>query len=356
MSAATDVPQRHAILSLGAGVQSTTLALMALRGELPLPEAAIFADTGWESAATYAHLDWLTRTLGDALPVHVVRRHRPDGTPANIRDDALAVVAGALSRLANPPLFVKGSRELNPSPLPAAQARFERKVGGKANFVVLPLFARHFTGKVSMLRRQCTGEYKIEPTLRKTRELVGRRPGTRRTLPPFVEMWIGISADEAAKRCKPSREPWVSNRYPLRELGMGRRDCEDWLWRHYRLRVPKSSCIGCPFHDDRLWREMKRQRPDEWQEAIAFDRAIRHLPMVQGEVYVHRSCVPLDQVDLRSAEERGQLSFSGALFRADGRAHTDAAPAATPEGPPTVQPVTRAHPEVHRDDRRGQAA
>ena len=311
---AADAAARRVILSLGAGVQSTTLALMALRGELPLPEAAIFADTGWESAATYAHLRWLVQELGAALPVHVVRRQRPDGTPAHIRDDALAIVAGRLSRLANPPLFVKGSREFNPSPLPAAQARFERAVGGKANFVVLPLYARHFTGKVSMLRRQCTGEYKLAPIFAKTRELVGRKPGTRRTKPPFVEMWIGISADEHAKRCKPSSEPWITNRWPLRELGMGRRDCEDWLWRHYRLRVPKSSCIGCPFHDDRLWRDMKRHRPDEWQEAVAFDRAIRRLPMVQGEVYVHRSCVPLDEVDLRSPEERGQLSFAGALL------------------------------------------
>jgi len=34
-------------LSLGAGVQSTTLALMAAHGEVgPMPDCAIFADTG----------------------------------------------------------------------------------------------------------------------------------------------------------------------------------------------------------------------------------------------------------------------------------------------------------------------
>ena len=36
------------ILSLGAGVQSTTLALMAAHGEVEAPDCAIFADTGWE--------------------------------------------------------------------------------------------------------------------------------------------------------------------------------------------------------------------------------------------------------------------------------------------------------------------
>ena len=38
------------MLSLGAGVQSSTLLLMAREGELEL-DAAVFADTRWEPAA-----------------------------------------------------------------------------------------------------------------------------------------------------------------------------------------------------------------------------------------------------------------------------------------------------------------
>jgi len=44
------------VLSLGAGIQSSTVLLMSLAGELPRLDAAIFADTGWEPAAVYAHL------------------------------------------------------------------------------------------------------------------------------------------------------------------------------------------------------------------------------------------------------------------------------------------------------------
>lgn len=41
-------PIRLRALSLGAGVQSTTMALMAAHGEIgPMPDCAIFADTGW---------------------------------------------------------------------------------------------------------------------------------------------------------------------------------------------------------------------------------------------------------------------------------------------------------------------
>ena len=58
-------------------------------------------------------------------------------------------------------------------------------------------------------------------------------------------MWIGISAEEHARRCKPSHEGWVTNRYPLRELGLTRADCATWLWDNYQIVVPKSACIGC---------------------------------------------------------------------------------------------------------------
>ena len=35
------------ILSLGAGVQSTTLLYMMIEGEIERPDHAIFSDTGW---------------------------------------------------------------------------------------------------------------------------------------------------------------------------------------------------------------------------------------------------------------------------------------------------------------------
>ena len=59
------------ILSLGAGVQSSTLALMAACGEVtPMPLAAIFADTQAEPDSVYRWLDWLEKQL--PFPVHRV--------------------------------------------------------------------------------------------------------------------------------------------------------------------------------------------------------------------------------------------------------------------------------------------
>ena len=46
------------ILSLGAGVQSSTMALMAEHGELETPDCAIFADTGWEPLPEYIYTNY----------------------------------------------------------------------------------------------------------------------------------------------------------------------------------------------------------------------------------------------------------------------------------------------------------
>ena len=67
------------IISLGAGVQSSTMALMAAKGEItPMPDCAIFADTGWEPKRVYEWLDWLETQL--PFPVYRVSK-------GNLRDD-----------------------------------------------------------------------------------------------------------------------------------------------------------------------------------------------------------------------------------------------------------------------------
>jgi hypothetical protein len=120
MAARSEPSESEVILSLGGGVQSSTLAVMALHGDLPpgfrRPRAAVFADTGFEPARVYAHLRWLIHTLGQTPPVYVVRAMRPDGTPAHIREDSEAIVRGDLARLANPPLFSGSPCSTRPTP------------------------------------------------------------------------------------------------------------------------------------------------------------------------------------------------------------------------------------------------
>lgn len=61
------------VISLGGGVQSSVMALMAAEGAIkPMPDFAVFADTGWEPAGVYRHLHWLETKL--PFPVRRVQR------------------------------------------------------------------------------------------------------------------------------------------------------------------------------------------------------------------------------------------------------------------------------------------
>lgn len=259
----TDREPRLRCLSLGAGVQSTTMALMAAHGEIgPMPDAAIFADTGWEPKAVYEHLDRLEKAL--PFPVHRV-------SAGNIRD---AIIVSK-----------------NPS----------------GRFAAVPWF----TSNGGMGRRQCTREYKVEPIARQQRALLGYRP--RQRIPVgSAEVWIGISTDEAI-RIKPSFKRWQINRWPLIEKGMSRRDCEAWLsargWS-----APKSACLGCPYHSDAQWRAIRDGSPEEWADVVEVDRLLRDGGTVRGmrhHQFMHRSLKPIGEVDLSTAEERGQGDLFG---------------------------------------------
>jgi hypothetical protein len=159
----------------------------------------------------------------------------------------------------------------------------------------LPFFTLNEDGSKGMVMRQCTKEYKIEPIQKELRKILGYRP--RQRIKETVNLWMGISTDEI-HRVKPSRMNWIDNKYPLIEKGMNRLDCLTWMVRKGYPEPPKSSCIGCPFHDDQMWLAMKRTDPESWMDAVEFDKTIRDIPTVKGKAYLHRSCVPLDQVDL----------------------------------------------------------
>ena len=120
------------VISLGAGVQSSVMALMAARGELtPEVDCAVFSDTQWEPQAIYDHLDWLESVVSNPLRVnHPFPIYRV--TNGSLRDDAIA----------NEPVRGRGTK----------------------SFSAIPWFSERGMG-----RRQCTFDYKIVPLNKKIR-------------------------------------------------------------------------------------------------------------------------------------------------------------------------------------------
>ena len=253
-------------LSLGAGVQSTVLALMADRGAYGLqrPDVAIFADTGWEPQEVYDHLEW----LASELSFDVVRVS--DG---NIRDNILQGI----------------------SP-------------GGHNYLGLPAHLINPDGSSGIASRQCTAKYKVKPINRYLRNRLKIPHGRRAPKETHVEIWMGISADESLRQ-KPSRDEWSTNRYPLIELGFSRAQLLNWFKENYPDRyLPRSSCIGCPYKSDAEWKRLKEDDPKAFQDAVFIDTALREIPVVRnaitrkGKAYIHRSRTPLADVDFTDAK------------------------------------------------------
>ena len=256
------------ILSLGGGVQSSTLWLMNLAGLIkPRAEFAVFADTQWERGETYRYLEYLDEQSIKAGFPPIMRV-----TIGNIREDMLR--------------------------------------GGGEHYNHMPVYTDSGSDTGGMLRRQCTGHYKIELIKREVRKVFGMHKR---------EQWIGFSLDEIQRRNDKRFPAYITPRYPLLDMKMTRNDCLQWLIDNGHPTPIKSSCIGCPYRTDDEIAEMKEHYPEEFEDLCNFDDELRKLPLNRPkveivdpqltlfpteereptyELFIHSSLKPLRDVDL----------------------------------------------------------
>ncbi|OBK09038.1 hypothetical protein [Mycolicibacterium conceptionense] len=299
--------------SMGAGVQSTTIALLAADGVIPKPDFAVFSDTGWEPQEVYDHLNELDEKVLRPAGITLVRVQA-----GNIFDEA---VDHHFPR--SLPLYTRDAQTGEPGGITSRACT--------SNFKLAPIFRwlrEQLGGTVS--DRQCTfcdgaGE-RYAPWLVQTLGQcpdawgicsVCRGTGVRRMVgtPPegvWAQSYVGFSSDEI-ERVSPSRMGYAFDTFPLigrdqagdpliPDLNMSREDCERFNIAHGWTEVVKSACIGCPWHKNAAWREIKAN-PERWQQAVALDRAVRRTPMLDSDCFIHPDRIPLDQVDLSTGDD-----------------------------------------------------
>jgi hypothetical protein len=259
------------VLNLGAGVQSTALYLMFMRGEIqPQIDCAIFADTGDEPKAVYKHLEWLQSLNG--APILVRSR-------GNLGND---LIAG------------RGTRT-------------------SSAFMDIPVFTTHVSDNGGQTKRQCSSNYKIrviEQTIR--RDVLGLEPKRSPARGTVINQYMGISLDESgrAARIKRIKRPkYCKVHFPLIDHFMTRANCLTYLADKVPHETPRSACVFCPFHSDYEWDRQKREDPAGWARSLEIDAAIRkHDPTV----FLHPSCVPLNlvQLDTRPDPRKAQLAIN----------------------------------------------
>jgi len=166
------------VLYLGAGVQSSTLAFMIEKGELPYEvDCAIFADTKAESPKVYKWLEYIKQNV--SFPIHIVDN-------GNLTTKSLIV--------------------------------YTSKAGNKYMKSAIPAFLDGDLGKGIMMRK-CTYDHKIKPIHMTVKKIYRKEK---------IGMLLGISTDEAG-RMKLSRKENILNIYPLIEKGMNRNECLKWM-------------------------------------------------------------------------------------------------------------------------------
>lgn len=252
----TSVEPLH-VISLGAGVQSSTLALMAAKGEItPMPSCAVFSDTQAEPESVYKWLDWLETQL--PFPVHRV-------STGNLLTDSLHI-------------------------------RNSKKYQHKSLKTIIPFFLHTNKGK-GMVWRKCTGDYKVVPIQKFLKQYKKQT----------VIQWLGISVDEAHRQ-KDSRKKWIENRYPLIEARFSRSDCLRWMEQNKFPTPPRSACIFCPYRADSEWLHLKNNEPKDFQKAVQFERDLQEAQRNQQDLkytpYLHATLKPLDQIQFRHEKQK----------------------------------------------------
>jgi hypothetical protein len=231
---------RTQVWSSGGGVQSAAIAALIVQGHLR-PDLAVIIDTEREQSTTWTYMD-------------------------EVVSPALAKVGVVLNRV--------------------KKSEFEKTdlYGGKdKDTLLIPAFT-DLSGDVGKLPTFCSSYWK--------REVVKRwitAQGAKK-----VDQWLGISVDEMGRIVKDEGGKWAT-RYPLIERALNRGQCVDLVRSMGWPDAPRSSCYMCPNHTAHEWRDIRDNKPQDWQAAIKFEREIR---LVDKNAFLHHDAVPIDEADL----------------------------------------------------------
>jgi len=248
-------------------------------GVTPL-DYAIFSDTGEEPAWVYEQVEALSayRTPEGKPGAPILVRWPVDSTGKQVRlgDNLLT---GNQRRFATIPAFIKHV---------AIWTRNGKNAQGKS-------------------KRQCTREFKVEVVERTIRrEILDLKPGQAYRGPRITQLF-GLDFSEGGRivRTKARLAEGVISvgEFPLWDLQWKRKDCTEYITEVWGREVLPSACTFCPLVKNDFRRLLRDRDPVGHERACAVDRGLRQpgaaaAKMLDGELYIHRSMVPLEEVNL----------------------------------------------------------
>jgi hypothetical protein len=208
--------------------------VLILRGELPRPDVAVIADTGRELSTTWDYMDEIVAPSMSAIGVQIE-------------------VVGTEYR------------------------RYDLISSGRTTLI--PAYTT-MGGQRGKLPTWCSNEWKQRPVRRWLREH-GHND---------CDVWLGISIDEI-ERMKPSGLKWYRHVYPLIEIApTSRAGCVALVENYGWPTPPKSRCWMCPNQGPDAWRQMRRDQPAEFAQAVALEQELQRN---DPHMFLHSAAIPL---------------------------------------------------------------
>lgn len=258
------------ILSFGAGMQSTALALMSCENAIaeqkgrsgpyqlvPIYDIVIFCDLGFEPPWVKSQAEFV----------------RDVCKSAGIRYEQL-----------DTPLYKDLMTDF-----------------GKKRVVSIPWWTLRDDGHKSRMPRNCTIDYKVNQISKFFRwDVLGYKKGQRLKEEDGKahEMHMGFSFEEK-RRCKESPNHMFVNHFPLVEMGLVRADNYAYIRDVWGLDTKASACAFCPFHKNYFFKYMKENEQEAYQQLLKVDELLRDnnpKPPMDSDLFISRSRKRLDDL------------------------------------------------------------
>lgn len=255
------------VLSCGAGMQSTALALMSCANKLilenrsgdfgfvyedkvPVYDVVLFCDLGLEPSWVYDQVHFIQSACEWAgIPFYILK--------SNLYEDYLHDF-------------------------------------GNKRVVSIPFWSVDENGKKGKMMRNCTLDYKINIMQKFVRqEILGYLKGQRTRDEDIKahEMHLGFSKEEE-RRCKENPHKMFVNKFPLCEMNLVRADNYAYIKDVWGLDTKASACCFCPFHTNYFFDFMKRNNKYEYEKTVAFDQILEEQQpntKIRSKLYISKS-------------------------------------------------------------------
>lgn len=240
------------ILSFGAGMQSTALALMSCENAMaeqngksfphptiPIYDCVVFCDLGLEPNWVLAQMEFVRRACIEAG----IRFEKID---THLYQDLIEYY-------------------------------------GRKRTAAIPWWTKSPEGKEGKIsRRACTMDYKIEAVAKFARwNVLGYRKGqrTRKEDLNAHEMHIGFSVEEQSRiKTDGPCNPLFVKRYPLVELGLDRAANYAYIRDVWGLKTKASACLFCPYHQNYFFQYIKENEPEHYKQLLEVDSILEERP------------------------------------------------------------------------------